>query len=132
MKKTSVLFFIFLMIICWAVLPSCKSKKEEPAAPESPPAGTLAITYASPQGQTEAPHEYDSIVVIFDHAIIPLEALSEGRGSGLIRLQPSVPGRYRWLNPKTLSFTPEKIFPFATLFIAQPPASARLEHFVCL
>jgi uncharacterized protein YfaS (alpha-2-macroglobulin family) len=104
---------------------ACKSKKEEPSPQEIDSAETLAITYASPQGKTGAPHEYDSLVVIFDHPVIALEAISEGRGSGMIRLEPSVAGRYRWLNPKTLSFTPDEVFPFATELRATVPAGTK-------
>jgi uncharacterized protein YfaS (alpha-2-macroglobulin family) len=126
MKKIT-LFFIIVVISLVLLFPSgCKSKKErEPLPADEAPAGTLAVVHASPQGSTEAPHEYDSIVVIFDHPVIPLESLSEGRGSGLMQLEPSFAGRYRWQNPRTLSFTPDEIFPYATEIQATIPAGTR-------
>lgn len=115
MKKRFALIFIIFAALALLFPQSCKSQKEKgPLPDETVPAGELKSTYYSPQGKTEAPHESDSIVVIFDHPIIPLEALSEGSGSEIIRLEPSFSGTYRWLNPKTLSFKPDDIFPFAT------------------
>ncbi len=126
MKKRFALFFIVLIPIILFFPQGCKSKKEkEPPPPPMTQSGDLAVTYASPKGSTEAPHEYDSLVVIFDHPMVPLEALSEGRGSGMIRLEPSFAGKYRWLNPKTLSFTPDKLFPFSTDIRATIPAGAK-------
>ncbi len=132
MKKRLTLFFTVLIPIILLFPLGCKSKKETEASPaEMAQAGDLKVTYASPKGSTEAPHEYDSLVVIFDHPIIPLEALSEGRGSELIQLEPSFAGKYRWLNPKTLSFTPDKIFPFATEIRATIPAGTKaLDGFI--
>ena len=132
MKKRLTLIFIVLIALVLIFPQGCKSKKEkEPLPSEMAPSGTLAVTYASPQGKTEAPHEYDSLVVIFDHPVVPLEALDEGRGSGMIRLEPSFAGKYRWLNPKTLSFTPDKIFPFANEIRATISAGTKaLDGFV--
>ena len=126
MKKTT-LFFIIVMISLVLSFPSgCKSKKErEPLPADKAPAGSLLVVHASPQGSTEAPHEYDSLVIIFDHPIIPLESLSEGRGTGLMGLEPSFAGRHRWQNPKTLSFIPDEIFPSATEIKATIPAGTK-------
>ncbi|UCE40294.1 MAG: hypothetical protein JSV17_12625 [Candidatus Aminicenantes bacterium] len=132
MKKKVSIFFIVLISIIQVFPTGCKSKKEkEPLPTEMAPSGELAVTYVSPQGSTEAPHEYDSLVVIFDHPIVPLEALSEGRGTEMIRIEPSFSGKYRWLNTKTLSFTPDKFFPFATDIRATIPAGTKaLDGFI--
>jgi len=123
MKKKFTLFFIVLIPIFLLSPLGCKSKKEKEFPPAQP--GDLAVTYASPKGSTEAPHEYNSLVVIFDHPMVPLEALSEGSGSGMIKLEPSFAGKYRWLNPKTLTFTPDKLFPFSTDIKATIPAGTK-------
>ena len=132
MKKNTLFYFIVMITIISFFPLGCKSKKDEESPPiEMTSSGDLAITYASPKGRTEAPHEYDTLVVIFDHAVVPLEALSGGHGSGIIRLEPSFAGKYRWLNPKTLSFTPEKIFPFSTdIRVTIPAGTKALDGFV--
>jgi uncharacterized protein YfaS (alpha-2-macroglobulin family) len=132
MKKRFALIFIVLLALVLLFPQGCKPKKEkEPLPSEMAPSGTLAVTYASPKGSTEAPHEYDSLVVIFDHPIIPLEALDEGRGSGILRLEPSFAGKYRWLNPKTLSFKPDKFFPFSTgIRVTIPAGTKALDDFI--
>jgi uncharacterized protein YfaS (alpha-2-macroglobulin family) len=111
-------FFVGLLLLISFLLvfqTGCRKKKEEEPLPlELTKAGDLAITHVNPKGSTESPHEYDSLVVIFDHPMVPLEALSEGRGPGILKLEPSFGGRHRWLNPKTLTFVPDKPFPFAT------------------
>jgi uncharacterized protein YfaS (alpha-2-macroglobulin family) len=132
MKKKLMLFIILLSPIILFFHSGCQSKKETQATPEEiAQAGDLKVTYASPQGSTEAPHEYDTVVVIFDHPIIPLEALSEGRGTELLKLEPSFAGKHSWLNPKTLSFSPDEFFPFATEIKATIPSGTKsLDGFV--
>ena len=132
MKKNLPYFIVIALLIVLLFPSGCKSKKEHKASPsEMADAEDLKITFASPKGSTEAPHEYDSIVVIFDHPIIPLEALSDARDSELLKLEPSFGGKHRWLNPKTLSFTPDEFFPFATEIRATIPAGTKsLDGFV--
>lgn len=132
MKKKYTLFIIISITMVLLFPSGCKTKKEQMASPEEMArAEDLKVTYASPTGSTEAPHEYDTVVVIFDHPIIPLEAISEGRSTELLELEPSFAGKYRWLNPKTLSFTPHEIFPFATEIKATIPAGTKsLDGFV--
>jgi uncharacterized protein YfaS (alpha-2-macroglobulin family) len=115
MKKESMIPLIFLLIIFLLFPAGCKSKKDKEPKPETAiQPGGLSITYVSPKGRTEAPHEAEAIIVIFDRSMVPLEALPEGRGPSVMHLEPSFPGKHRWLNPKTLSFTPDKPFPYST------------------
>ena len=126
MRNKSALFIIASISLILLCHPACKSKEEKEALPVSAaPTGDLAVTYASPKGSTEAPHESDSVVVIFDHPMIPLEALSEGRGTGIMRLDPAFAGRHRWLNPKTLTFTSDKHFPFSTEITVKIPSGTQ-------
>ena len=125
MKNRLSLLIIILIPIILLFSQGCKSKKEEAPPSAMVPSGDLTVTYASPQGRTDAPHESDSLVVIFDHPMVPLEALSEERGPGIIRLEPSFTGRHRWLNPKTLTFTPDKHFPFSTAITVTIPAGTQ-------
>jgi len=50
--------------------------------------------------------------------MIPLGSLSDKPYPSLIQLEPQVPGIFRWLNPKTLSFIPKNRLPYSTEFKA--------------
>ncbi len=118
-------FRILVLVILMILIPSgCKSKKEKGLTPQETvtQTGDLAVAYSSPKGSTEDPHESETLVVIFDRQMVPLEALPEGRGPGLMQLEPLFAGKYRWLNPKTLTFTPDKPFPYSTEIRVTIPA----------
>lgn len=118
--------FIILTAVFLLLTMGCKSKKErEPLPDMAAPSGDLAITYVSPKGSTEAPHEAEAIVVIFEHPMVPLESLPEDRGPSLLQLEPSFSGMHRWLNPKTLTFTPDKPFPYSTEIKVAIPAGTK-------
>ncbi len=127
MKKTTAISLLIVMLCLFSSKPGCRSKKEKDSPPKeaSAQAGELSVTYVSPKGPTEAAHETDTLVVIFDHPVIPLEALREDGGPGWMRLEPSFSGRQRWLNPKTLTFTPDKPFPLSTEIKVTIPAGTR-------
>lgn len=130
MKTKTLITLFIVMMFFFFFSPGCKSKKEKDSIPEeaSGQAGELSVTYVSPREHTEAPHEAETLVVIFDRPMIPLEELSEDRGPGLVQLEPSFSGKHRWLNPKTLTFTPDKRFPFATEIKVTIPAGTKSYH----
>ncbi|MCJ7581357.1 MAG: MG2 domain-containing protein, partial [Candidatus Aminicenantes bacterium] len=76
--------------------------------------GELKVSYSSPMGQTSEEHESDTIVAIFDHPMFPLSSFDEQKKPNLIKISPNIPGTFRWLNPKTLAFSPEDRFPYST------------------
>jgi uncharacterized protein YfaS (alpha-2-macroglobulin family) len=122
--------FAVLVTVCIGILLlglSCKSKKDkrETELPPDTVLGNVRVTFVSPMGQTQAMHETETVIVIFDHPMIPLEQLADETDSGLIEFSPSVQGKFRWLNPKTLTFTPEKRFPFATEIQAVIPKETK-------
>lgn len=126
MKKKYMIPLIILSAFILLLPSGCKSKKDKEPPPEAAAlSGDLSVTYSSPKGSTEAPHEAESIVVIFDRRMVPLEALPEGRGPSVLHLEPSFSGTHRWLNPKTLTFTPDKPFPFSTEIQVTIPAGTR-------
>ncbi|MBN1221749.1 MAG: hypothetical protein JXB23_00775, partial [Candidatus Aminicenantes bacterium] len=120
LRSLGVIFYLGIMI--FAV--DCTKKREsvEPAAPVAAVSGELHVAFFSPQGQTQEPHEAETIVVIFDRPIIPLQMLGDEPGPELIKFEPKVQGKYRWLNPKTLTFSPEKRFSYAAEIQAVIPA----------
>ena len=112
--------FIWIVLFCFAgilFLCGCKKKEDTKAirSPESVVAvGELKVTYASPVGQTSEPHESDTIIVIFDHPLFPLSSFDEQLKPNVLTISPEIPGTFRWLNPKTLAFSPEDRFPYST------------------
>ncbi|MGD8540264.1 MAG: Ig-like domain-containing protein, partial [Candidatus Aminicenantes bacterium] len=127
MRKKEFLTPLIILVTVFLLLPAgCKSKKdEEPTSKAAIATGELSITYVSPKDRTEAPHETEAIVVIFDRSMVPLEALPEGRGPSMMQLEPSFSGKHRWLNPKTLTFTPDKPFPSSTQITVTIPAGTK-------
>jgi uncharacterized protein YfaS (alpha-2-macroglobulin family) len=119
---------LLILVILMILIPSgCKSKKEKAITPQETliQAGDLSVAFISPKGSTETPQESEALVVIFDHPMVPLEALPQGQGPGLMQLEPFFAGKYRWLNPKTLTFTPVKPFPFSTEINVTIPAGTQ-------
>lgn len=66
----------------------------------------LKVLSATPQGLVEDMNQFYSVVIVFNQAMVPLEALPEGDGSGPLKIEPYIRGKFRWLGPNTLAFTP--------------------------
>lgn len=120
--------FILLSIISVLVfLSGCgKSQNESQAfaSDNNPEKTDLQVLFVSPKGATAAPHEAETIVIVFNQPMIPLEALSEDKPS-FLKIEPSYSGRHRWLNPKTLTFIPEKRLPYSTEIKVTIPAGTK-------
>lgn len=119
--------FILLSILGLVFLSGSEKSKDESqtfALNKNPENTDLQVTFASPKGATSAPHEAEMIVVVFNQPMIPLEALSEDKLS-LLKIEPSFSGKSRWLNTKTLIFTPEKRFPYSTEMKVTIPAGIK-------
>lgn len=93
--------------------------------PDIPPAGELQVTFVSPQGQTSAPHESEQLVVMFDRPMVPLEQLPEGEGPAMLKISPRVPGKFRWLGSRAMTFTPSRRFPFSQEISVSIPSGIR-------
>ncbi len=121
-KKTIILFFcLFLLVFLTSFVKNRENTQTSVDTPDNP-AADLQVTFVSPKGKTEAPHEAETIVVVFDQVMIPLEALSERKAPPPVRMNPSFSGKWRWLNTRTMTFTPEKHFPYATQIEVSIPA----------
>ncbi len=125
MGKRTLGLFMIICVVSFAIQAGCKKKQKEEVRPLGPPVGDLRVLFQSPQGPTSAPHEAERIVVIFDRAMVPLEALSDLEPFSPLRLKPDIPGTVRWLGTKTLTFTPDKRFPFATEIKVTVPLGTR-------
>jgi len=115
------------LIILGLIVPGCRKDREEGSPAEQLPAsaGDLRILSATPQGKTSSPKEAASVVVMFDRPMVALEALPEGKGGTMLKFEPPIAGKSRWLGSRTLAFSPDRRFPFATEFKVTVPAGTR-------
>lgn len=111
------LVFLALMVS------GCRKGAKERAAVTG--AGDLRVLSATPLGRTSSPKEADSVVAMFDRPMVALEALPEGRGKTILKFEPPIAGKTRWLGSRTLAFTPDPRFPLATEFKVTVPAGTR-------
>jgi uncharacterized protein YfaS (alpha-2-macroglobulin family) len=94
---------------------------------ETPPpqagAGALRVTRSAPAGEAER----DAVVTVaFSRPMVPLEALSASDARAVpARLTPVVPGRWRWMDVRTLVFRPDAPLPAGTRFRVDVAAGAR-------
>jgi uncharacterized protein YfaS (alpha-2-macroglobulin family) len=94
-----------------------------PAGPREP--APLAIVRAAPRGEVEAGAE---VTVTFSQPMVPLSSVGNVEARALpLRMSPQPPGRWRWLDVRTLVFTPEGRLPGATEYTVHVPAGTRSE-----
>ncbi len=111
---------IWIFFICFGGLLSISgcNKKEDTRTIRSTETvvekGELEVTFSSPLGQTTEQHQSDTVVAIFDHPIFPFSSLDEEPKQTVMKISPEIPGTFRWLNPKTLAFSPKDRFPYST------------------
>lgn len=85
----------------------------------------LSVLSATPQGPVEDIHPFYSVVVVFSEAMVPLESLPEGEGSGPLKIEPELKGQYRWMGSHTLAFIPSHALTLASRFRVTVPAETQ-------
>lgn len=92
-----------------------------PSGPRAPSA--LAVVRGTPQGEVAVGAE---VTVAFSQAMVPLSSVGTVEaGEVPVRLSPRPAGRWRWLDVRTLVFTPEGRMPAATEYTVTIPAGTR-------
>ena len=95
--------------------------------PDVADAGPLRVVRRSPEGEAgDAP----AITIVFSQPMTPLATVGRVAESHVpARLTPSAPGRWRWLDTRTLRFEPQdgRAMPLATQFDVEVPAGTRSE-----
>jgi hypothetical protein len=66
----------------------------------------LHITHFSPTGSVEGMYETFKIMVGFNQAMVPLQAIPREETRGPLEFHPPLKGKYRWLGSRTLTFIP--------------------------
>jgi uncharacterized protein YfaS (alpha-2-macroglobulin family) len=97
------------------------------AGPERPSTGTgrapLTVVRAAPEGQVDRAAE---VTVTFSQPMVPLSTVSTVEsGEVPVRISPRIAGSWRWLDVRTVVFTPEGRVPFATEYTVAIPAGTR-------
>jgi hypothetical protein len=91
--------------------------------PAAPSGGALEVVRRSPEGRVETG---SGIVVVFSRPMVALGAPREPAAREVpARLAPQPPGRWRWLDARTLVFEPAGRMPPSTRFTVEVPAGTR-------
>lgn len=115
---------LWILLALLAGLAGCRDHTEAPPAELTAILGLerpLEVVLVSPQGDTAGPEDYRSVTVSFNQ---PMRALS-AQAPPLqepFRLEPAVPGTFRWKGSATVSFHPTQPLPAGTEFRVVIPA----------
>jgi hypothetical protein len=104
-----------------ATFPPPDSGPPVPRGPATPAA--LAVTRRAPEGEVRLGAE---VTIAFSQPMVPLSSVTEvNAGPVPVRLTPQPPGRWRWIDVRTLRFEPEGRLPMATEFTVEVPPGTR-------
>lgn len=124
MIKKSLVLLVFLFLVA-LILISCNneriSKINETVLAGPSKIETLEVLTFTPTGTITEESQADMITVSFNQAMVPLTVLPEEEPKDLFLMEPSVPGKYRWMGTSTLTFIPDEPLPFATTFKVTVP-----------
>jgi hypothetical protein len=76
----------------------------------------LTVTLVSPTGSVEGVRETFKVLIGFNQAMTPLQAIPRDETEGPLQIEPSIKGKYRWLGTRTLAFIPVDTLQLATEF----------------
>jgi uncharacterized protein YfaS (alpha-2-macroglobulin family) len=108
-------------VVLAAFPPADSVAPPRPAGPRAP--APLAVVRGAPRGEVPIGAE---VTVTFSQAMVPLSSVGSVEARTLpVRLSPQPAGRWRWLDVRTLVFTPEGRMPAATEYIVSIPAGTR-------
>jgi len=115
MKKISVFLSILLALafFCRKPIKKVDITTQQIIAGEKIP---LKVTHVSPMGSVEGMRETFKVLVGFNQAMTPLQAIPREETEGPLEFEPSIKGKYRWLGSRTLAFIPYDTLQPATLF----------------
>lgn len=83
--------------------------------PLARPAGALDVVASRPTGEVEA-DDVGAIAITFSKPVAALETAAARSAPDIARIEPDVPGEWRWLGSSSLEFVPRAPLPKATAF----------------
>jgi len=128
MRNRRVIFLLFGLIVLGLFVGGCKKNRKRTESTDrhgQAAAGDLNVLNVTPQGIASGPREVEAVVVMFDRPMAALEALPDGKGQPVLRFNPTISGKTRWLGSRILTFTPDHRFPFSTEIEVTVPAGTK-------
>jgi hypothetical protein len=118
MKKLSLIIILLLsgIVVCRKPVKTIDITTQLTLAGEKIP---LQVTLISPVGSVEGQRETFKILVGFNQAMTPLQAIPRDETRGPLVFEPPIKGKYRWLGTRTLAFMPSDTLTPATSFQAR-------------
>jgi alpha-2-macroglobulin len=108
-------------VVLAAFPPADSVAPPRPTSPRTP--APLAVVRGAPQGEVPLGAE---VTVTFSQPMVPLSSVGTVEARALpVRLSPQPAGRWRWLDVRTLVFTPTGRMPAATEYTVSIPAGTR-------
>ncbi|MBM3293086.1 MAG: hypothetical protein FJY82_01030, partial [Candidatus Aminicenantes bacterium] len=128
MGKVRFAFVLCLTAACLTIPAACKKKPTAsrlPAGASTDIKGELAVLHAGPKGDTASVRDLAEVVVVFDHPMAALAAEPFEDPEAVLKFDPPLEGRFRWMGTRTLAFIPKDRLPFGTEIEATIPAGTR-------
>ncbi|MBV9108479.1 MAG: carboxypeptidase regulatory-like domain-containing protein, partial [Gemmatimonadetes bacterium] len=94
-----------------------------PVRPGVQAAPMLSVIRQAPQGEVDTGAE---VTITFSQPMVPLGSVADVAAQAVpARITPQPPGRWRWIDARTLKFEPRGRLPMATVYTVEVPAGAR-------
>jgi uncharacterized protein YfaS (alpha-2-macroglobulin family) len=94
-----------------------------PVRPETQAPAALAVIRRAPEGEVDTGAE---VTISFSQPMLPLGSVSDVAAQAVpARITPQPPGRWRWIDARTLKFEPRGRLPMATVYTVAVPAGTR-------
>ncbi len=88
-----------------------------------PAAAPLGVIRRAPEGEVDVGAE---VTITFSQPMVPLGSVSDVAAQAVpARITPAAPGRWRWIDVRTLRFEPRGRLPMATVYTVEVPAGTR-------
>ena len=117
-----------LIVAALGLMPGCQKKPTAsrlPAGTTDEIKGELAVLHAGPRGDTASAGQAAEIVAVFDHPMAALTDKPFEDPEAVLKFDPPLKGRFRWMGTRTLAFVPENRLPFGTEVAVTIPAGTR-------
>lgn len=86
-------------------------------------AAPLTLLRRAPEGEVD---EGAEVTITFSQPMVPLGSVSSVAAQAVpVRMTPAAPGRWRWIDARTLKFEPAGRLPMATVYTVEVPAGTR-------
>ncbi|HVH99848.1 MAG TPA: Ig-like domain-containing protein, partial [Enhygromyxa sp.] len=106
-------------------LPFPPPVSESPSTTEAP-TGPLEVLRFGPDGEQTL---VEAIRVSFNHSMVPLASIEDLRQQPApMKIEPAVPGEFRWMGTRTVAFYPTGRLPYSTTYEVTIPAGTKSVH----